>query len=274
MINSIVNTLGAIRRELIPDKGRFKINNMPLSYYGVFPHKEGMTVKSAAPITTYRSVPGRDGTWDVSLTDMTSRVYEPRRTVSLTVGSVGYEPDFIRSQTILGGMNGHEVTMRDTLAVGYWRGRLIVGDWTIERNKDGRFTQAWCELKMDADPHMYGDIISQPLAHRTDFHVRGNRLTWCELELTTDTTAPNLDISVTAGDWVRHLNLIATTTDKQWPVGTKLIVDMKNGIVGVNGNPFYNLDVTSDYWPLPSGPVTIETNAATGTLTYTPEWSI
>lgn len=268
---------GVVPRDLVPTGHRFYLDYQPIEDYGLYVHKDGLTVKAASLDTAYRSIPGRYGTYDVSLTDLRGNAFTGRREVTFKVGSVGLEDDFIRTQAKLGALNGHLTTIRDMRYPGYWSGRLQVGDWTITRNTEGVFVDATCELTMDADPYMYGDAEAVQLAKGdTEFSVDGNRPVWPVIDLTVDGTPSALTLTVTrkSDSWTKTLRIVAGGVNGVFADGSHLIVDMGEGIVGLNGSPLYNIDVTSDFWPMPEGPVKVSVNDAAGVLHYTPEWSI
>lgn len=267
------NTLGVVKRENIPDRGRYLIDDRPLKDYGLYPDAAGLVVGAVTPTTVFRNIPARYGAIDVSFGDYNGRAYHERRELTFTVGTVGREADAMDSMAELGGINGRIITLRDLVAPGYWRGRLSVGEWKRNYSKDGVFIYATCELKINAEPHMYGELQTVELTHKTTFHVDGNTTTWPMLTLTVDTAVDSIDLSVAANDWVKHL-ILPTGTGQPWAVNTPITIDMGNGTINANKQPHYDIDITSDFWPLPSETVTITSNATTGTIAYIPEWSI
>lgn len=267
---------GIIPRWLVPsDKGRIRINGKRLSDYGLFLHKDGIVFGDSKPRTSYTTIPGRDGSIDVSLRDHAGHLYEDARQITVTVGTTGLESDYIQTKMDCGTFHGSRIEITDDQYPGHWEGIATMGTWEEERNNFGRFVQAKCKITVEAYPFLIGEPKTVDVSEAAEHYIEGNRLVWPSFDLTT-LEAESVVISNTTTK--EHLTLPAETQSGKWSAGEKLTVDMREGVVTVGADPYYAVDITSDWWrlqPQQDGGTLknrIELTGATGTMTYTPEW--
>lgn len=143
------------------------INEMAGHYYTT----TGLQVGAATPAATFREVPARYGSWDVTQENLLGQAYVTgRRQITLTVGTLVDESEF---QTVvapeLGALHGTTVTVQDMgyetssgtvvgAAPGYWEGRLTVGEWQLTRSRNGCLAKAEVTLTVDSVPYMQGAL--------------------------------------------------------------------------------------------------------------------
>lgn len=265
---------GIIPKWLVRDDGRYTLNGKPLSEYGLFVSAAGMTVGEVQPAATYRSVPGMDGDHDVSFTNRDDSLYLPRRTVSLAIGCVGLESDFIRAQVELAALMGKIVQLRDNMQPGYWSGRLSIGEWETERNYNGCFVQASTTLSIEAQPYMLGETVSKTwsAAGSQTVNIPGNRQTWPVFTITPVSASANISLTCRDyGDSVNDRTLTLVKPFGGWGAVT-ITVDMEHGAVSTGSNPFYGFDMTTNFWPLSPGLQNIGLTNAKGSMEVSARW--
>lgn len=267
---------GIIPRWLVPsDKGRIRINGKRLGDYGLFLHKDGIVFGDSKPRTSYLTVPGRDGAVDVSLRDRAGHLYEDARQITVTVGTTGLESDYIQTKMDCGTFHGSRIEITDGQYPGHWEGVATMGTWEEERNGFGRFVQAKCVITVEAYPFLIGEQLEVDVSQPGEHFIDGNRLVWPRFELTTLNASSVVIANATTGE---RLVLPAETQSGKWQAGEKLSVDMGEGVVTMGNDPYYAIDITSDWWRLQprkdGGELKnrVELTGATGTMFYTPEW--
>ena len=254
--------MGVIPR--IPAKDTVAINGVKLSEIGAF--VKSVDHGNTTPDTTFRTAPGLDGAYDVSLSDDTGRAFTARRTITLTIGVVGLERDAIKTMCRVAEWHGVEGVIQEQGLPGAWHGRMTVGAWTMNRTRDGVFTDAECQITVSAEPFLVGDAVVKTLevAGGGSLFVRGNVETWPIIRLTTKFGSK---LTVTRGS--RQMNL--PPAGNNWAAGVSIVIDAKNGYITQNGNPYYLLDIRSDWINLLPGKNTIMVVGASKVeVEYTP----
>ena len=265
---------GIVPKCLVRDDGRYTLNGKSLNEYGLFVSAAGMTVGKVEPTDTYRSVPGMDGDHDVSFTNRDGSAYLPRRTVSLAIGCIGLESDFIHAQMDLAALMGKTVQLRDNMQPGYWEGRLSIGEWKTERNRNGCFVQASTTLSIEAHPYMVGETVSKTwdAAGIQTVNIRGNRQTWPVFTITPVSASANISLTCRDnGDTVNDRTLTLVKPFGGWGE-VNITVDMEHGVVNVGNNPFYAIDMTTNFWPLSPGLQQIGLTNAKGRMEVDARW--
>ena len=269
-----MSRLGVIPRYIIPDTPRYLLNGLPLKDYGLFAKTEGLQVGSVDPATSYRSVPGMYGDYDVTFTNLIGAAFLPRRDVTLTVGTVGAEEDFRTTQLQLGALIGREVSIRDQFQPGEWVGRLNVDAWDVERNDFGCFIQASTVLTVTALPYMVGDEHTTQLP-ATKLYVKANVPVYPTLKVTpTNGSTSPLVLQSKKSDETTYSRVLKLNPNKSWGDIT-LDVDMATGLVNEpDGTPYYNLDMSTDFWMLTPGLNDVNITGGVGTIAYKEAWTV
>lgn len=157
---------------IVPAWSRVQLNGVDLAdMAGQYYTTTGLQVGAATATTTFREVPARYGSWDVTQVNLLGQAYVTgRRTITLTVGTLADESTF---QSVvapeLGALHGTTVTLQDMghqkadgtvvgAAPGYWEGRLTVGEWQLIRNRSGCLVKAEVTLTLDSVPYMQGEL--------------------------------------------------------------------------------------------------------------------
>jgi hypothetical protein len=267
-----------VPRDLVlPDK-RVKLNGEYLEHYGLWLHKNGVQVGAVSPSARYRTIPGRGGSIDVSLVDYASRPFEGRRTVVVTVGSVGSESEYRDSVLALGALKGQIVTLQDELYPGYWYGRLEVGEWDITRNGFGQFIMASVKLSLDAHPNMLSDLrkVTIPNNGTPTVNIGGNRgaLPVFNAKTVGGTTAISVSAKMLSNTVADRKLTVNSPSGIAFPADLNLVIDMAAGTVTMNSNPVYSMDISTDFWELRPGAQQIIMNGLGGDMVYREEWGM
>lgn len=269
-------SLGIIPRDWIRDDGQFLLNGETIPSYGCYLQANGMTVEAATPTTSYRDVPGMHGSYDVSFTDILDRAFLPRRTVSMAIGAVGTEMDFVETQRLIGELNGAEITMRDLRQPGYWTGRATVDAWDITRNVNGCFVKGETTVSIDAQPYMIADpeTVTLTAGVETTVEIKGNMPTAPVFSITPVNGSTGV-VSLQCKDesretYDRVLSLVPTTGT--WGDIT-LTVNMATGEV-YSTNTYSGVDMSTDFWNLGTGRQTILVTNANGSMDWEAHYTV
>ena len=192
----------------------------------------------------------------------------------LTVGTVGAEEDFRTTQLQLGALIGQDVSIRDQFQPGEWVGRLNVDAWDVERNGFGCFIQASTVLTVTALPYMVGDEHMTQLP-ATKLYVKANVPVYPTLRVTpTNGSTSPLVLKSKKSEETTYDRVLKLNPNKNWGNIT-LDVDMATGLVSEpDGTPYYNLDMSTDFWMLTPGLNDVNITGGVGIIAYKEAWTV
>lgn len=273
-------------RGLRLDRSRITIDGKPLSDLAVFTVAGGIAIGEAKPATTFHSVPGRSGGWDVTLDDPHGYPTLERREIAIQVDATGDPLEIEEAKGLIGRFNGRSVRIGGLTGLGEYHGRLSAGVWEDRHDTGGMTKWSICQLTLDADPCAYGTPkrIDLPVDGKP-VHARilGNRPTRPALHQLIDEKVDDVTPMATThtftvnGQQVRaHSTLRGAGL---WDEAHELILDCENRRTFWQGEPI-PIAIDDDYPSMPPGPNTFAATIAPKTnvkkypqyVTYTPKW--
>lgn len=181
------------------------------------------------------------------------------RTIQIGLGILGeseFHTDIFDEWLRLSGLISKDKVAKLEIGNGLYVNAMFTGESPIETNHNWSIV----ELNFECfDPFIYGKEHEEPIKTGNNaITVDGSKKTYPVFNLTASGTTVTVR-NVSTGEQVRITGVSS---------GTKIVVDMEQYKVTMNGS-FKAIDPSvSDFWPIEAGEATINVTGATGTMTY------
>lgn len=249
---------------MILDNSGVRLDGRLLSEYNAI-LTAPVEVGEAKPVTSYTDVPGISGSADLTLESPDGAAYRTRRSVSLSVASVGSSEEVAYAKRSIGALVGKVVTVESPDDFGAWRGRLSVSAWTdfIEEHEDGAYKASTATVTVNAEPYLILAEREIQLDADATINVLGNTCAWPTLTMAATSSTPSVTVLNDGADQLK-LAYSLTVSD------ATITANCQKGYSTLKDGSQVFPTIESDYPYLMPGECRFVLSGCTATLRYNP----
>lgn len=259
---------------MYPDNSGTKINSVSLTTMG-FALTGPISIGEAKASTAFINVPGMDGSIDLTLRNATGSAYLDRRTVTLSLATVGTKAEVAAARAAIGAYNGKDVYVYDKRFGGDWHGMLTLGPWSDHVESWNGQLSATVTATVTAEPALLLPEVSVTFSPTTQadsmfpVSISGNRPAWPVFTLTPNRSSNVIGVKV----FDNNDGLLGVARYAQ-PVGAVIsgtaTVDCGLSVITIGGE-MMPTSIMEDFPVLVPGTVKVNPIGCSGvTMTYRP----
>lgn len=251
---------------MLADASNTTINSVSLTTMGLV-LTGPIAVGEAVAATSFVSVPGMDGSIDLTLRNAVNAAYLGRRNITLPLATVGTKAQVAAAKAAIGSYNGKDVYVYDERFGGEWHGMLTLGAWTDRVESWGGQLSASVTATVMAEPALLMPTETVVLdSSQSTITVKGNRPAWPHFELVPTRSSYAIGVTVSSGG----VDIGTARYVSSSHIANNVDVDCYMGVVTSNG-AILPTSLNEDFPILVPGSVTITPiGCASGTMTYRP----